>query len=58
MKALRDAWADTLVSLAKEDQRIVVLDGDLANSTKADKFAAAHPDRFLEMGIAEQTRYV
>ena len=54
MKALRDAWADTLVSLAKEDQRIVMLDGDLANSTKADKFAAAHPDRFLEMGIAEQ----
>src|SRR5246500_5803815 len=54
MKALRDAWADTLVSLAKEDQRIVMLDGDLANSTKADKFAAAHPDRFLEMGVAEQ----
>ncbi len=54
MKALRDAWADTLIALAKDDQRIVVLDGDLANSTKADKFAAAHPDRFLEMGIAEQ----
>ena len=54
MKALRDVWADTLVALAKEDQRIVVLDGDLANSTKADKFAAAHPERFLEMGIAEQ----
>jgi transketolase len=54
MKALRDVWADTLVTLAKEDQRIVVLDGDLANSTKADKFAAADPDRFLEMGIAEQ----
>jgi transketolase len=54
MKALRDVWADTLVALAKEDQRVVMLDGDLANSTKADKFAAAHPDRFLEMGIAEQ----
>jgi transketolase len=54
MKALRDVWADTLVALAKDDPRIVVLDGDLANSTKADKFAAAHPDRFLEMGIAEQ----
>ena len=54
MKALRDVWADTLIALAKDDQRIVVLDGDLANSTKADKFAAAHPDRFLEMGIAEQ----
>ena len=54
MKALRDVWADTLIALAREDQRIVMLDGDLANSTKADKFAAAHPDRFLEMGIAEQ----
>jgi transketolase len=54
MKGLRDVWADTLVTLAKDDPRIVVLDGDLANSTKADKFAAAHPDRFLEMGIAEQ----
>jgi transketolase len=31
-----------------------VLDGDLANSTKVDMFAAAHPDRFFEMGIAEQ----
>ena len=54
MKALRDVWGDTLIALAKEDQRIVLLDADLANSTKADKFAAAHPDRFLEMGIAEQ----
>ena len=36
------------------DPRTVVLDGDLANSTKADKFAKAHPDRFFQMGIAEQ----
>src|SRR6201997_666602 len=54
MKALRDVFGDTLVELAKTNQKIVVLDGDLANSTKADKFAKAHPDRFLEMGIAEQ----
>ena len=33
---------------------LVVLDGDLANSTRADIFAAAVPDRFFEMGIAEQ----
>ena len=32
----------------------MVLDGDLANSTKADKFALAHPHRFFQMGIAEQ----
>jgi transketolase len=40
--------------MASADPRLVVLDGDLANSTKADIFAAAHPVRFYEMGIAEQ----
>jgi transketolase len=54
MKALRDVFGDTLVALGKTNQNVVVLDADLANSTKADKFAVAHPDRFLEMGIAEQ----
>ena len=54
MKALRDVFGDTLSELARHNPSIVVLDADLANSTKADKFAQAHPDRFLEMGIAEQ----
>jgi transketolase len=54
MKALRDVFGDTLVSLGKTNPNVLVLDADLANSTKADKFAAAHPDKFLEMGIAEQ----
>ena len=54
MKAMRDVWGDKLVELGHRDPRTVVLDGDLANSTKADKFAKAHPDRFLQMGIAEQ----
>ena len=54
MKAMREVWGETLVELGTADPRTVVLDGDLANSTKADKFAAAHPDRFLQMGIAEQ----
>lgn len=52
--AMRDAWGEELVRLGNERQDIVVLDGDLANSTKADMFHAAHPDRFFEMGIAEQ----
>jgi transketolase len=52
--AMRDAWGAGLVKLGGEHERMVVLDGDLANSTKADMFAAAHPDRFFEMGIAEQ----
>jgi transketolase len=52
--AMRDAWGAELVSLASRYPELVVLDGDLANSTKADIFAAARPDRFFEMGIAEQ----
>lgn len=51
---VREAWGEHLVTLANKYPELVVLDGDLANSTKADIFAAAHPDRFLEMGIAEQ----
>src|ERR1700741_5514637 len=54
MKAMRDVFGDTLVALGKTNPNVVVLDADLANSTKADKFAVAHPDRFLEMGIAAQ----
>ncbi|HVL25989.1 MAG TPA: transketolase C-terminal domain-containing protein [Thermomicrobiales bacterium] len=52
--AMRDAWGEGLVELGSRYDSLVVLDGDLANSTKADMFAAAHPDRFFEMGIAEQ----
>ncbi|MDP7112591.1 MAG: transketolase C-terminal domain-containing protein [Myxococcota bacterium] len=54
MKAMRVVWAETLIELAKDDERLVVLDGDLANSTMASMVDAACPDRFIEMGIAEQ----
>lgn len=52
--AQRDAFGDTLVELIDQDERVYVLDGDLANSTKADKISRERPDRFLQMGIAEQ----
>jgi transketolase len=52
--AVRDAWADTLVGLATENADLLVLDADLASSTRADRFAVAFPERFLQMGIAEQ----
>ena len=54
MKAMRDVWGDTLVSLGSTNPNLLVLDADLANSTKADKFAKMFPGRFLQMGIAEQ----
>lgn len=52
--ALRDVWGQTLTDLAADYPELVVLDGDLANSTRADIFAEAVPDRFFELGIAEQ----
>jgi transketolase len=51
---MRDAWGEGLVELGRRYPELVVLDGDLANSTKADRFAAEIPNRFFEMGIAEQ----
>jgi transketolase len=53
-RAQRDVWADTLVELGATNPDLLVLDGDLATSTRADRFANAYPDRFVEMGIAEQ----
>jgi transketolase len=54
MLAQRDVFGDTMVELCRRDPRVVLLDGDLANSTKSDKLAVAVPDRFFMMGIAEQ----
>jgi transketolase len=54
VSAQRQVWGETISQLAGEDPRIVVLDGDLATSTKADIIAAEHPDQFIEVGIAEQ----
>ncbi len=53
-EALRVVFGETLSDLAEEFPNILVLDGDLANSTRADIFAERQPDKFLEMGIAEQ----
>ncbi len=52
--ALREVWGQTLCDLTAAGANTVVLDGDLANSTRADIFAECYPDRFFEMGIAEQ----
>ena len=53
-EALRDAWAGAVCEIMEKDSRVLLLDGDLANSTKADRIAQQFPERFLEMGIAEQ----
>jgi len=53
-RPMREVFGETVTELASANPRIVMLDGDLGSSTKADLFEAAHPDRYLQMGIAEQ----
>ena len=53
-RAMREVFGETVAALATEDPRIVMLDGDVGSSTRADIFEKAHPDRYLQMGIAEQ----
>lgn len=50
----RKAYGETLVELANTDKRICVLDADLGKSTMGCLFKDAHPERYFEMGIAEQ----
>lgn len=55
MKAnLRDAFAEELIAMAKDNGDIVVLDPDVARSTRVLSFASLYPERFFEMGVAEQ----
>jgi transketolase len=49
-----EAYGDALVELAGEDERLVVLDADLASDCRVRAFELAYPERFLECGIAEQ----
>jgi transketolase len=52
--ATREAYGEALASLGEEIKDIVVLDADLSKSTKTSVFAKKFPERFFNMGIAEQ----
>jgi len=54
---LRDVFGQTLVELGKEYPQLLVLDADLHTSSKSGYFRAAFPDRFLQVGIAEQNLF-
>ena len=53
LKAIRNGVAAGLESIAS-DERVVVLSGDLAESVKIQDFAEKYPERFVEVGVAEQ----
>ncbi|MFN8631433.1 MAG: transketolase C-terminal domain-containing protein [Chloroflexota bacterium] len=50
----REIFGETVAAIAEADRRVVVVDGDVGSSTRADIFEKAHPERYLQMGIAEQ----
>ena len=52
--ATRRAYGDALKALGSSRGDVVALDGEVSNSTYAEDFADAHPDRYFEMYIAEQ----
>lgn len=52
--ATRDAYGKALVKLGQVNDDVVVLDADLSKSTKTNDFFKAYPNRFFNMGIAEQ----
>lgn len=52
--ATRQSFGEALAELGKEKNEIVVLDADLSGSTKTNIFAKQFPERFFDMGIAEQ----
>lgn len=53
-KATRQSYGEALAKLGEKNKNIVVLDADLAEATKTSIFAKQFPNRFFDMGIAEQ----
>ncbi|MHB8710439.1 MAG: transketolase family protein [Minisyncoccota bacterium] len=53
-KPTRDGFGTGTIEAGKADPRVVVLCADLAESTRAEWFQKEFPDRFIEMGVAEQ----
>ena len=52
--ATRQSYGEELAKLGEENENIVVLDADLSTATKTELFAEKFPDRFIDVGIAEQ----
>lgn len=54
MKPTRDGYGEGLLILGEENPNVVVLSADLTESTRAEGFAKKFPERFFEIGVAEQ----
>ena len=54
MQNQRSVYGQTLLDIGEKDERIVVLEADLGRSTMSFLFQKSYPERYFEMGIAEQ----
>jgi len=54
MSYARDAYGEALIELGRQNKDIVVLDADLASSTRTGRFGKKFPERFFDVGVAEQ----
>ena len=54
---MRDAFGDALIEIGQQYPQVVVLDADLNTSSKAVYFKKAFPERFIQVGIAEQNLF-
>lgn len=54
---LRETFIEELIEIAKTNQQMVVLDPDVGSATRTWNFGETYPDRFYEMGIAEQNTF-
>lgn len=52
--ATRQSYGEALVKIGRENEQIVVFDADLSTATYTKLFAKEFPERFFDMGIAEQ----
>ena len=55
--ATRAAYGKALIEIGKENPNLVVMDADLSKSTMTNEFSKTFPERFFNMGIAEQNMY-
>ncbi len=54
MKATREAFGEEIVRIAEENEKVVVVNADLPGSLKLDEFIKKFPDRYIQVGVAEQ----
>ncbi len=55
LKSIRDGFGEALLELGESNKDVVVLTADLADSTRVRRFADKFPDRFFDVGVAEQS---